>query len=137
MNPPIFLYNTLARKKEPLRTEQPDRVTMYVCGPTVYNYAHIGNARPAVVFDVETDGRHREPQQQGQRQSLPPGGGHEDQQVIEPDKASQNERRLQVHLRAITLRPSGAAEIFLDPAAQLPPDWLECPHSGSGPQVRG
>lgn len=52
MNPPIFLYNTLARKKEPLRTEQPDRVTMYVCGPTVYNYAHIGNARPAVVFDV-------------------------------------------------------------------------------------
>jgi len=52
MNPPILLHNTLARKKEPLRTEQPDRVTMYVCGPTVYNYAHIGNARPAVVFDV-------------------------------------------------------------------------------------
>ena len=52
MSPPILLYNTLARKKEPLRTEQPDRVTMYVCGPTVYNYAHIGNARPAVVFDV-------------------------------------------------------------------------------------
>ncbi|NML33318.1 cysteine--tRNA ligase [Paraburkholderia antibiotica] len=52
MNPPILLYNTLARKKEPLRTEQPGRVTMYVCGPTVYNYAHIGNARPAVVFDV-------------------------------------------------------------------------------------
>ncbi|MDY0105269.1 cysteine--tRNA ligase [Achromobacter sp.] len=52
MNPPILLYNTLARKKEPLRTEQPDRVTMYVCGPTVYNFAHIGNARPAVVFDV-------------------------------------------------------------------------------------
>ena len=52
MNPPILLYNTLGRKKEPLRTEQPDRVTMYVCGPTVYNFAHIGNARPAVVFDV-------------------------------------------------------------------------------------
>lgn len=52
MIPSIQLYNTLARKKEPLRTEQPDRVTMYVCGPTVYNFAHIGNARPAVVFDV-------------------------------------------------------------------------------------
>ena len=52
MNPPIRLYNTLARKKELLRTEQPDRVTMYVCGPTVYSFAHIGNARPAVVFDV-------------------------------------------------------------------------------------
>ncbi|MDY0309135.1 MAG: cysteine--tRNA ligase [Castellaniella sp.] len=52
MNPPIQLYNTLARQKQPLRTERPDRVTMYVCGPTVYNFAHIGNARPAVVFDV-------------------------------------------------------------------------------------
>lgn len=51
-SPPIYLHNTLTRKKEPLRTDQPERVTMYVCGPTVYNYAHIGNARPAVVFDV-------------------------------------------------------------------------------------
>jgi cysteinyl-tRNA synthetase len=52
MTAPIRLYNTLRRAKQPLRTERPDRVTMYVCGPTVYNYAHIGNARPAVVFDV-------------------------------------------------------------------------------------
>lgn len=52
MTAPIRLHNTLTRTKEPLRTERPDRVTMYVCGPTVYNYAHIGNARPAVVFDV-------------------------------------------------------------------------------------
>jgi cysteinyl-tRNA synthetase len=52
VNPPIYLHNTLTRQKEPLRTGLPDRVTMYVCGPTVYNYAHIGNARPAVVFDV-------------------------------------------------------------------------------------
>lgn len=52
MTAPILLHNTLAREKEPLRTERPDQVTMYVCGPTVYNYAHIGNARPAVVFDV-------------------------------------------------------------------------------------
>lgn len=49
---PIQLHNTLTRKKETLRTGHPDRVTMYVCGPTVYNFAHIGNARPAVVFDV-------------------------------------------------------------------------------------
>lgn len=48
----IRLHNTLTRKKELLQTGQPDRVTMYVCGATVYNYAHIGNARPAVVFDV-------------------------------------------------------------------------------------
>ncbi|WP_043238253.1 cysteine--tRNA ligase [Stutzerimonas azotifigens] len=49
---PIRLYNTLARAKEPFVPADPDRVTLYVCGPTVYNYAHIGNARPAVVFDV-------------------------------------------------------------------------------------
>jgi len=48
----IQLYNTLARAKETLQPQQPGRVTMYVCGPTVYNYAHLGNARPAVVFDV-------------------------------------------------------------------------------------
>ena len=52
MTAPIRLYNTLTRAKEPLRTEHPDRVTLYVCGPTVYNFAHIGNARPAVMFDV-------------------------------------------------------------------------------------
>ncbi|MFN3986595.1 MAG: cysteine--tRNA ligase [Rhodocyclaceae bacterium] len=52
MTQSIRLYNTLVRKKEALRTGQSNRVTMYVCGPTVYNYAHIGNARPAVVFDV-------------------------------------------------------------------------------------
>lgn len=46
------LFNTLTRRREPLHTELPDRVTLYVCGPTVYNYAHIGNARPAVVFDL-------------------------------------------------------------------------------------
>ncbi len=48
----LNLTNTLTGKKEPFSPENSDRVTMYVCGPTVYNYAHIGNARPAVVFDV-------------------------------------------------------------------------------------
>lgn len=52
MNDAIRLHNTLTRKKEPLRTSSPDRATMYVCGPTVYNFAHIGNARAAVIFDV-------------------------------------------------------------------------------------
>jgi len=46
------LFNTLAGKKEPFSPQDPSRVTMYVCGPTVYSYAHIGNARPAVVFDT-------------------------------------------------------------------------------------
>ena len=48
----LILYNTLTRHKEAFTPADPARVTMYVCGPTVYNYAHIGNARPAVVFDV-------------------------------------------------------------------------------------
>ena len=46
------LFNSLSGKKEPFSPSDPSRVTMYVCGPTVYDYAHIGNARPAVVFDV-------------------------------------------------------------------------------------
>ncbi len=48
----IFLTDTLAGKKREFIPQDPDRVTMYLCGPTVYNFAHIGNARPAVVFDV-------------------------------------------------------------------------------------
>jgi cysteinyl-tRNA synthetase len=48
----IRLYNTLTREKQDFEPLDPGRVTMYVCGPTVYNYAHIGNARPAVVFDL-------------------------------------------------------------------------------------
>jgi cysteinyl-tRNA synthetase len=48
----LFLYNTLTRRKDIFTPGDADRVTMYVCGPTVYSYAHIGNARPAVVFDV-------------------------------------------------------------------------------------
>jgi cysteinyl-tRNA synthetase len=48
----IRLTNTLTRRKEPFVPADEKRVTMYVCGPTVYNYAHIGNMRPPVVFDV-------------------------------------------------------------------------------------
>ena len=48
----LALYNTLSRKKEPFTPLDAERVTMYVCGPTVYNRVHIGNARPAVVFDT-------------------------------------------------------------------------------------
>lgn len=48
----IHLYNTLSRKKEEFVPGDPERVTMYVCGPTVYSHPHIGNARPAVVFDT-------------------------------------------------------------------------------------
>jgi cysteinyl-tRNA synthetase len=48
----LILHDTMTRQKRPFVPANPDRVTMYVCGPTVYNYAHIGNARPVVVFDV-------------------------------------------------------------------------------------
>ncbi|MFN3726814.1 MAG: cysteine--tRNA ligase [Allosphingosinicella sp.] len=48
----IRLHDTLARAKRDFEPADPARITMYVCGPTVYNRAHIGNARPAVVFDV-------------------------------------------------------------------------------------
>ena len=51
-NRKLSLYNSLTRRKEEFVPADPERVTMYVCGPTVYNHAHIGNARPAVVFDV-------------------------------------------------------------------------------------
>ena len=47
----LYLTNTLKRVKEAFIPKNPGHVTMYVCGPTVYNYAHIGNARMAVVFD--------------------------------------------------------------------------------------
>lgn len=46
------VYNTLGGKKEELITLNPHKVNMYVCGPTTYNYIHLGNARPLVVFDV-------------------------------------------------------------------------------------
>jgi len=48
----IRLYDTMAREKRPFVPLNPQRITMYVCGPTVYGRAHIGNARPAVVFDT-------------------------------------------------------------------------------------
>src|SRR5689334_202970 len=47
----IQIYNTLTRKKETFVPLEEGKVKMYVCGPTVYNYIHIGNARPAIVFD--------------------------------------------------------------------------------------
>jgi cysteinyl-tRNA synthetase len=49
---PLLLYNTLKREKQVFVPQDPERVTMYVCGPTVYSYAHIGNARPPVIFDL-------------------------------------------------------------------------------------
>ncbi|MGG0668515.1 cysteine--tRNA ligase [Lederbergia citrisecunda] len=48
----IQIYNTLTRKKEPFIPLEEGKVKMYVCGPTVYNYIHIGNARPVIVFDT-------------------------------------------------------------------------------------
>jgi cysteinyl-tRNA synthetase len=48
----LKLYNTLTKEKQPFAPLDPAHVRMYVCGPTVYDFAHIGNARPVIVFDV-------------------------------------------------------------------------------------
>ena len=48
----LRLYNTLTRQKEDFKPLDASNVRMYVCGPTVYDFAHIGNARPVIVFDV-------------------------------------------------------------------------------------
>ncbi|OQX88633.1 cysteine--tRNA ligase [candidate division KSB1 bacterium 4484_87] len=46
------IYNTLSRKKDELKPLEPNKISMYVCGPTVYDYFHVGNARPFVVYDA-------------------------------------------------------------------------------------
>ena len=48
----LRLYDTLTKEKRPFTPLDPQNVGMYVCGPTVYDFAHIGNARPVIVFDV-------------------------------------------------------------------------------------
>src|SRR6202790_5030121 len=48
----LRLYDTLTKEKRPFTPLDPNNVRMYVCGPTVYDFAHIGNARPVIVFDV-------------------------------------------------------------------------------------
>ena len=65
------LYNTLSRQYEEFTPLEPGKVSMYACGPTVYNYIHVGNARPIILFDVlrrylEYRGSYRRPP--------PPGG---------------------------------------------------------------
>ena len=52
MNKDIFLTNSLGNKKEKFVPIDPKKIGMYVCGPTVYDNPHIGNARPLVVFDI-------------------------------------------------------------------------------------
>ena len=48
----MLIYNTLTRKKEKFVPRKENEVSMYVCGPTVYGFIHIGNARPLIVFDT-------------------------------------------------------------------------------------
>ena len=48
------IYNTLTKSKEEFKEIEPGKVRMYVCGPTVYNLIHIGNARPMIVFDTDS-----------------------------------------------------------------------------------
>ncbi|HZX40780.1 MAG TPA: class I tRNA ligase family protein, partial [Myxococcaceae bacterium] len=51
-SPALSVYNTLTRRKEPLEPIRPGEVRLYVCGPTVYSWVHIGNARTFTIFDV-------------------------------------------------------------------------------------
>ena len=48
----LHLYDTFSKSKREFRPIDPNNVRMYVCGPTVYDYAHIGNTRPVIVFDT-------------------------------------------------------------------------------------
>ena len=48
----IIIYNSFNRKKEKFEPVKPNEVSIYICGPTVYSYIHIGNARPLIFFDV-------------------------------------------------------------------------------------
>src|ERR1700722_89708 len=48
----LSIHNTLSRRKEEFKPIDPQHLRMYVCGPTVYDFAHLGNARPVVVFDT-------------------------------------------------------------------------------------
>ena len=48
----MYIYNTMSRKKELFVPLKEGKVSMYACGPTVYNFFHIGNARPFIVFDT-------------------------------------------------------------------------------------
>ena len=50
--PDLYIHNSLSRRKERFEPADPTNVRMYVCGPTVYDLAHVGNARPVVVYDV-------------------------------------------------------------------------------------
>lgn len=52
MESKLYLYNSLTRKKDEFKSIEPGKVKMYSCGPTVYNYFHIGNARPFIIFDT-------------------------------------------------------------------------------------
>ena len=48
----IRVYNTMSKRVEELKPLKENEISMYVCGPTVYNYIHIGNARPFIMFDT-------------------------------------------------------------------------------------
>ena len=52
MEHPLYIYNTLSRKKEQFKPLNAPHVGMYVCGPTVYGDGHLGHARPAITFDI-------------------------------------------------------------------------------------
>ena len=111
--PDLYLHNSLTRRKERFEPADPANVRMYVCGPTVYDLAHLGNARPVVVFDVVARLlRH-----------LFPAVTYIRNVTDVDDKISARASASGVSIGAITARTT--AEFHADMAAlgALPPDW--------------
>ena len=117
----LTLYNTLTRKKEPFRPIDPANVRMYVCGPTVYDYAHIGNARPVIVFDVlfrllrhlyGAGARHLRAQHHRRRRQDQRAGGAEypDLPISELTEVTTDEKQFHEDIAALgVLAPDGRA----------------------------
>ena len=93
------IYNTLTKKKEEFVPIEPGKVRMYVCGPTVYNFIHIGNARPMIVFDTVR----RYMEHKGYEVNYVSNFTDVDDKIIK--KADRRGRRLQrCHFRSATLQ---------------------------------
>ncbi len=120
----LTLYNTLTRKREPLQPVRPGHVGMYVCGPTVYDLAHIGNARPIVVFDVLYRVLKR----------LYPSVTYVRNITDVDDKINEASRRTGEPIESITARTTKAFHEDIAALGALPPD-IEPRATGHVPQM--
>src|SRR4051812_32702048 len=110
----LVLYNTLSRSKEVFVPQDPKLVRMYVCGPTVYDFAHIGNARPVIVFDVLY---------RLLRLSYGPAQVRYVRNITDiDDRINQAARSQGVDIREITERTAAAYHADMAAVGALPPD---------------